>query len=418
VLGRSSYGNLGPPGIEADVCGGQRRSRAASDALDMRWGTRPESPRDRAQRGIDGMGGIALFTRDLAGGGVGRVIVNLSKGFAERGHAVDVVLARRRGPYLAQLAPGIRVIDFGVSRTLWCVPGLARYLRRERPRALIACTEGANVVALWAKRLAGGVPRVLISTHTNVSENARQARQARGRWLPYFVHGFYHWADEVVAVSEGVAADLAETAGLDRRRIRVIYNPVDTSSIMECARETLAHPWFDRDQPPVILSMGRLTRQKDYPTLIRAFAAVRTRRPARLMILGEGEEGARLEALARELGCMADVCMPGFVTNPYPFIAAARAFVLSSAWEGFGNVLIEALAVGTPVIATDCPWGPAEVLEHGRHGRLVPVGDVDALAQAIEDVLEAPPAAQVGPARATQFAIDRIAAEYLRAIDG
>ncbi len=361
---------------------------------------------------------IAFFTRDLAGGGVGRVIVNLAKGFADRGHAVDVVLARRRGPYLAQLAPGVRVIDFGVSRTLWCVPGLVRYLHRERPRALIACADGANVVALWAKRLAGGGTRLLISTHTNMSHNARQARQARGRLIPHFARRFYHWADDVIAVSQGVATDLAETAGLDRRRIRVIYNPVDTSEIIERAQEPLTHPWFSASEPPVILGVGRLTRQKDYPTLIRAFAAVRGRRPARLMILGEGQDHGALEALARELGCAADVSLPGFVANPYPFLAAGRVFVLSSAWEGFGNVLIEAMAVGTAVIATDCPWGPAEVLDHGRYGRLVPVGDVDALAHAVEEVLDAAPAANGGLDRAMQFSTERIAAQYLRVIEG
>jgi glycosyltransferase involved in cell wall biosynthesis len=290
---------------------------------------------------------------------------------------------------------------------------LARYLRRERPRALIACADGANVVALWAKRLAGGPTRVLISTHTNLSENARRASQARGRLMPHFARRFYHWADDLIAVSEGVAADLAETARLDRQRIRVIYNPVDTSSIIERAKEPLAHPWFGAAEAPVILSAGRLTRQKDFPTLLRAFAVVRERRGARLMILGEGEDRAALEALALELGCAADVSLPGFVTNPYPFLAAARLFVLSSAWEGFGNVLIEALALGTPVVATDCPFGPREILEGGRLGRLVPVGDVEALADAMAASLAAPPPAEAGIRRAHDFHLLTTADRYL-----
>lgn len=366
-------------------------------------------------------GRIALFTRDLAGGGVGRVIVNLTKGFADRGHGVDVVLARRRGPYLADLAPlgpGVRTIDFGVGRTLRCVPGLVRYLRRERPRALIACTDGANVVALWAKRLARGPTRVLISVHTTVSQNAPQATMARGRLIPHFIRRVYPWADGVIAVSEGVAGDLATTARLDRDRIRVIYNPVDIEGIAALAREPLDHPWFRPDAPPVILSAGRLTPQKDYPTLIRAFASVRRERPARLVILGEGAERPALESLARELGCAADMALLGFVSNPYPFMRAARMFVLSSAWEGFGNVLIEAMSLGTPVIATDCPWGPAEILDHGRFGRLVPIGDVDALAEAIRNELAAARSAEGASARAAQFATDRIATAYLEAIAG
>ena len=181
---------------------------------------------------------IALFTRDLAGGGIGRVIVNLAAGFAELGHDVDIVLARRRGPYLAQLAPNVRVIDFGVNRTLRCVPGLVRYLRRERPRALIACGDGANVVALWTKRLAGSQVRLLISTHTALSRNAREATKARGRLIPHFVRRFYGWADDVIAVSQGVAHDLAATAHLDPERIRVIYNPVDIGGIRRSCQGT------------------------------------------------------------------------------------------------------------------------------------------------------------------------------------
>jgi glycosyltransferase involved in cell wall biosynthesis len=361
---------------------------------------------------------IAFFTRDLAGGGVGRVIVNLAKGFADRGHAVDVVLARRRGPYLAQLAPEVRVIDFGVSRTLWCMPGLVRYLHRERPRALIACADGANVIALWAKRLAGGRTRLLISTHTDISHTARQARQARGRVIPHFARRFYGWADDVIAVSEGVANELAAVTHLDRERIRVIYNPVDIPAIQKLAREPVSHPWFGRGQPPVILSAGRLSGAKDYPTLIRAFEHLRGRRSARLLILGEGEERPALETLVSELGCEAEVGLPGFVANPYPFMAAAAVFVLSSAWEGFGNVLIEAMALGTPVVSTNCPGGPAEILDHGRHGRLVPVGDVGALAHAVEEVLDAAPPANGGLDRAARFSTERVVAEYLQAIAG
>jgi glycosyltransferase involved in cell wall biosynthesis len=362
-------------------------------------------------------GRIALFMRDLAGGGVGRVIVNLAKGFVERGHEVDVVLARARGPYLGQLEPQIRVVDLGVDRTLSCVPGLVRYLRRDRPQALVACTDGANVVALWAKRVARVPTRVLITIHTNVSLNARQSTMARGRLIPHFVKRFYPWADDVVAVSEGVADDLATIAGLDRSCISVIYNPVDIERIVALAKEPLGHPWFTPGAPPVILGIGRLTRQKDFPTLFQAFDRVRRRHPARLLILGEGRDRAALEALASELGCEADSSLPGFVDNPYPFIAAARVFVLSSAWEGFGNALVEAMALGTPVISTDCPSGPAEILGHGRYGRLLPVGDVAGLAQAIEEALAMRRDGNAGIDRAAQFSIPIVTAQYLDAIE-
>jgi len=361
-------------------------------------------------------GRIALFTRDLAAGGVARVIVNLSKGFIDRGHQVDVVLARARGPFVEQLADEVRVIDLGVERSLASVPGLVRYLRCERPQALIACSDGANVVALWSKWLAGGSTRLLISIHTNVSQNARAATKARGRLIPHFIRWFYGWADDVIAVSEGVADDIAGIARLDRQKIHVIYNPVDIENIKRLAAEPIRHPWFDPGSPPVVLSAGRLTRQKDFPSLLRAFAQVRQSRPTRLMILGEGEDRASLEGLARELDCRDDVALPGFVPNPYPYMAAASVFVSSSAWEGFGNVLIEAMALGVPVVSTDCPSGPAEILARGRYGTLVPVSDVDALAQAIATTLDQPPEAGRSIERASAFSCERIASQYLAAI--
>lgn len=361
-------------------------------------------------------GRIALFTRDLAAGGVARVIVNLSRGFVDRGHPVDIVLTRARGPFIEQLADGVRVIDLGVERSLTSIPGLVRYLRRERPLALLACADGANVVALWSKWLARGPTRMAISIHTNVSQNARAATKARGRLIPHFMRWFYGWADDVIAVSEGVADDVAGIARLNRQRIHVIYNPVDTESIEALAAEPFRHPWFGPGLPPVVVSAGRLTRQKDFPTLLRAFARVRQSRPARLMILGEGEDRASLEVLARDLDCRDDIALPGFVPNPYPYMAASAVFVLSSAWEGFGNVLIEAMALGVPVVSTDCPSGPAEILGGGRYGTLVPVSDVDALARAIVATLDHPPEASRGIERASSFSRDRIASEYLGVI--
>jgi glycosyltransferase involved in cell wall biosynthesis len=196
----------------------------------------------------------------------------------------------------------------------------------------------------------------------------------------------------------------------------VIYNPVDTDHIKTLATAPLEHPWFAPGAVPVVLSAGRLTRQKDFPSLLRAFAQVRQSRPARLVILGEGEERTSLETLARELGCRDDIALPGFVPNPYPYMAAAGVFVLSSAWEGFGNVLIEAMALGVPVVSTDCPSGPAEILGRGRYGTLVPVSDVDALARAIATTLDQPPEARRSIERASSFSCERIASQYLAAI--
>lgn len=239
---------------------------------------------------------VALFLPSLRGGGAERVMVNLARGFSEKGLEVDLVLAKAEGPYLSEVPAGVRVIDLHSSRVLASLPGLVRYLRRERPQAILSTLDHANIVALWARKLARVPNRLVVRVATNLSQSASNTSSARGRLMPRLIHKFYPWADAVVAISQGVADDLVKTARLSRERIQVIYNPVVTPEILEKAEEPLNHPWFAPGEPPVILSAGRLTKQKDYPTLIRAFALVRRERPARLMILGEGEERPKLEA--------------------------------------------------------------------------------------------------------------------------
>lgn len=361
---------------------------------------------------------MALFLPSLRGGGAERVMVNLARGFVERGLAVDLVLAKAEGPYLSQVPREVRVVDLQASRVLTSLPGLVRYLRRERPAAMLSALDHANIVAIWARKLAGVRCRVVVSVHSTLSRATVNASTSRGHLIPSLIRMFYPWADAVVAVSRGVAEDLVRTTGMPQESVKVIYNPVVTPELLEKAREPLDHPWFAPGQPPVILSAGRLTAAKDYPTLIRAFALVRAERPARLMILGEGDERANLESLVRELGLKDDISMPGFVDNPYAYMARAAVFVLSSAWEGFGNVLVEAMAVGTPVVSTDCPSGPAEILEGGRWGRLTPVSDASALAAAIIANLKEGPKDPKGlRCRARTFSLHNIVEKYLEVLN-
>jgi glycosyltransferase involved in cell wall biosynthesis len=201
----------------------------------------------------------------------------------------------------------------------------------------------------------------------------------------------YPWTNGVVVVSQGVRDDMVQVTGVPRRHITVIYNPsVVGAEIQEKANEPLDHPWFEPGQPPVLVAVGRLQQQKDYPMLLQAFAQVRRSQPARLLILGEGRERPMLEALIKELNLEDDVGLPGFVMNPYAYIARASLFVLSSRWEGLPTVLIEALCCGTPAVSTDCPSGPREILRKGKYGTLTPVGDAAAFAQAIAAALEKP----------------------------
>lgn len=353
---------------------------------------------------------VALFLPSLNGGGAERVMVNLAWGLAELGLQVDLVLARAEGPLLDEVPKEVRVVDLGAKRVLCSLPGLIGYLRRERPDALLAAMEHANLVALWAKKLSGVHTRVVVSVHSIVSQDIADAKNMRVKVIPLLVRIIYPWAHAVVAVSEGVANDLVQLTGLPRDNLQVIYNPTVTPELLARTEEPLDHPWFRPGEPPVILGAGRLTAQKDFPTLIRAFALVRKKLPARLMILGEGEERQRLESLVHELGLGADVALPGFVDNPFKYMKHARVFVLSSRFEGFGLVLVEAMACGTPVIATDCPSGPAEILEGGKWGTIVPVGNVQEMASAIIEQIQKNKTES--NQRGLAFSLNRISREY------
>lgn len=356
---------------------------------------------------------IAFFLPSVRGGGAQRVIVNLAQGMAERGLAVDMVLATSDGVFLDHLPPQVRVVDLGAGRLIRSLLPLTRYLRRERPRILVSSMTHANLIALWAARLARRSTPVMVTVHNTMSESTPDQGALGGRLSLPLLRAFYPWADSIVAVSRGAADDLARTTGLPRERVQVIYNPVITPAVQAPARQVPDHPWFDAGQPPVILGVGRLTRQKDFSTLIRAFAEVRRRCPARLIILGEGEDRPELERLIAELGLRGDVALPGFRDNAMAYMAGSALFVLSSAWEGLPTVLIEALAAGTRVVSTDCPSGPREILQSGRLGALVPVGDVPALAGAILDALNAP--ADAAPRDALEpFTREAAVDNYLR----
>ena len=330
---------------------------------------------------------LAIFVPSMRGGGAERSMLKLARGIAQRGYIVDLLLAQAEGPYLTEIPDSVRVINLKASRVLTSLPSLVRYLRRERPIAMLSAMNHANIIALWARFLVGDSLRLVVSERSVLSPTAQNSSQMRGRLMPHLVKLFYPWADKVVAVSQVVADDLAQVTKLPDDRIKVIYNPVVTPEMQAQAQVSSDHPWFQPDQPPVVLAAGRLRPQKDFPTLIRAFAQVRQNYSARLLILGEGSERSTLETLVGELGLEEDVSLPGFVANPYAYMSQASLFVLSSRWEGLPGVLIEAMYCSVPLIATDCPGGSREILRDGQYGQLVSVGDATALAEAIEMAL-------------------------------
>jgi glycosyltransferase involved in cell wall biosynthesis len=359
---------------------------------------------------------IAFFLPSLQGGGAERVIVNLAQGITERGLPVDLVVAAAEGAFLEQVSPAVRLVDLRRRRVLQSLGPLTRYLRREQPRVLISSMSHANVVALWAARLARRATPVIVTVHNTMSRSTpEQGRLGRTLW-PHLLRAFYPWASHIVAVSRGAADDLARMSGLPRDRVSVVYNPVITPALLELARQAPNHPWFGPDAPPVIVGVGRLTGQKDFPTLIRAFAEVRRCRSARLMIMGEGEDRPTLQALVSELDLVNDVALPGFRDNAISYVAASALFVLSSAWEGLPTVLVEGLAVGTRVVSTDCPSGPREILQDGLLGALVPVGNPSAMAAAMLAALEQPPGAVPLDVLAP-FTLDAAVDHYLHLIE-
>jgi glycosyltransferase involved in cell wall biosynthesis len=336
---------------------------------------------------------IALFVPSLNGGGAEKVMVALANAFVERGCAVDLLLAKAHGPYLEKVSPKVRVFNLKAERVVKALLPLTLYLIRENPTAMLSAMTHANVIAILARLISFVSTRLVVSEHSTISVEMSQSQGLTARMICAMVPKLYKRVDGIVAVSKGSAADLVRFANLPAYSVDVIYNPFGYENIQSLATEKIDHPWFTADQPPVVLAIGRLCKEKDFCTLIYAFARLRAEgRPLRLLILGEGELRSSLERLISECGLSADeVHLAGFVSNPYAYMARCAVFVLSSRWEGLSMVLIEAMACGVPVISTDCPSGPREILEDGRWGILVPVGDKDAIANAIKKVLSTSP---------------------------
>jgi glycosyltransferase involved in cell wall biosynthesis len=360
---------------------------------------------------------FAIFLPALSGGGAERAMVNLAGGLVSRAVAVDLVLGMASGPYMASVPAGVNVVSLGTNKLFRKARALAQYLKAVRPRGMVASLDNVNVACL-ARKLAGVQTRILQNVQNNVSSDLASHGGVKGRLKMKLLAWTYPLADGVVAVSHGVAADLVDNLGLPRDLVGVIHNPMMNAKIGQLAIEPVDHPFFnDATGVPVLIGVGRLTLQKDFPTLLRAFALVRKQRPVRLVILGEGELRASLEALATELGVRADVAMPGFCANPYAYLAKAAAFVLSSSWEGLPTVVMEALATGTPIVSTDCPSGPHEILDGGKFGELVPMADPPAMAEAIGRVLSTTHDRDRLRARAQLYSADLSVDRYLLALD-
>jgi glycosyltransferase involved in cell wall biosynthesis len=360
---------------------------------------------------------LAFFLPSLHGGGAERVFLDLGETYVSAGYEVHLVLMNcYPSPLLDVVPAGIKLIDLRCPRLWTSTAALVRYLREQRPDGLIAGMPLANAIAAYARRIAGTRTRLVLTEHNARSIAFSDVARLQDNLLAPPIRFAYRLADCIVGVSTGVAERLRQIPGVRGEQIRVVHNPAYSPRIEQLGCAPAPHPWLRDVSTPVVMGVGRLELQKDFATLLRAFCILRKTRPARLIILGEGSLDAQLRALAQDLGIAADVAFEGFVVNPWAYLSRAAVFALSSVHEGFGNVIVEALALGKPVVSTDCPSGPAEILEDGRWGRLVPMRDPVRLSQAIDQALDAPVAQTLMRRRAREFSLEAASAGYLSAL--
>jgi len=359
---------------------------------------------------------IAFLTDKLSIGGVGRVLVNFANELSFRGFRVDLVVGKGTGPYSELLSTQVKIFEIGTTNRLGALPKLAAYLLLNRPAVLATDRLRLNFLALDATRLTMSKAKVVMTAHVPLSMRLARISPSKRKKMAKRIKAYIPRNHSLIGVSKGVARDMVNSLGFPPEKTHVIYNPIITPKMLQMAGDPVDHPWFKEKTLPILLSAGRFYDQKDFPMLINAFEKVWKRQKCRLVILGEGKEKENIVKLVRQKGLSQFVFMPGFVINPYKFMAKANIFVLSSKWEGFGNVLAEAMALGTPVVSTDCQYGPNEILENGKYGPLVPVGDTEAMAKAIEEVLSAPLPKQLLRKGADRFGVEQSVRKFTKVL--
>lgn len=357
---------------------------------------------------------LSILMSSFGDGGVERMVVNTTCGLAARGVDIRFFSGNPQGVHLDRLAPPIALeILPGDQRRR--MARLVEHLRDDRPDAVLVAKAPDFRLALKARRRSRSPTAIVMRPGTTITA---RVRGPAGRWKLWRLARLYRQADAIIANSAGVRDDIAQVAGIPGARIHLVRNPVITPDLESLAATPVEHPWLDDPDVPVVIGAGGLRQQKDFATLIRALALLRRRRPARLLLLGQGRQESRLREMTDELGLHDYVEFVGFVNNPYPWLARCSIFALSSRWEGSPNVLTEALALGTPVVSTDCRSGPREILDGGRYGPLVPVGDAEALAKAMDQVLDSPPEAARLRQAASEYTQERNAEHYHRILTG
>ena len=395
----------------------------------------------------DQNGKLAIFIKSLKGGGAERSTVNLANALAASGVDVDLLVVDEKGVFHDLVSDKVNLIRLRQAsfvqtmRSLWrypmdllyllrlivipsspkpapAVPALADYLRKTRPRALLTALDYGNIAAVVARTVSDVDTRIVIGQRNQLSEGYIGRAKWRQKHVAPTLRYFFERADAIVSVSKGVSKDLGEALKLPDHQLHAVYNAVYNSTLEKQSLEDMQHVWFNNKEIPVIIAVGKLKPQKDFETLIKAFAKVRTKIKARLIILGEGPMLSDLNLLVEKLNISDYVIFEGFVQNPFKYMRNADLFVLSSKYEGLPGVLVQALACGCPVVSTDCPSGPREILENGKYGPLVPVADADALATAIIAQLQTRHDRDYLQIRGRSFSEEEAVRGYLRVLLG
>ncbi len=362
-----------------------------------------------------------MVIHSLRGGGSERVLLNLLKGLDRKEFSVTLVLYEKEFDYPLPEDVDVQILDIRVGRNIFTlatgflskIKALVRVIKRDSPDVIFSLLSSTNAAVILANMLSGKRCKTVVSEHTHPSVNLRNERYGWG--TKWFMKWLYPKADRIIAVSGGIKEDLVRHFGIRQDVISIIHNPIDIREIQRLSIEDVDHSWF-LAPVPIILAVGRLTKQKGYPYLLRAFSEVRKSLDCRLLIIGEGEDREMLVRMVNEMGLNNEVELLGFQPNPFKYMARSSLLVLSSLYEGFGNVIVEAMALGLPVISTDCPSGPSEIIDGGKNGLLVPLEDAVAMAQAMVNVLTDDALRETlskgGKARACAFAIARIIESY------
>lgn len=356
---------------------------------------------------------ICVFLPSLAGGGAERVMARLTNEFSHRGFEVDLVLAHADGPYLSDLSDKVNLIDLECSGVLSALPKLIKYLNKHEPNSLLTAMNHSNIVATVATIFSRSKVRLILSERLHFGAHLKRSHSLKEWIVKCLMHFLYRRADKIICVSKEIEHYLLSSLNLDKNKITTIYNPVVDQKLIEDSHAPNSHQWLQSKDLPVIVSAGRLNAQKNQTLLIDAFHQLIQTKKARLIIFGEGELRHQLEQQIKDLNLIDHVLLPGFESNLFSSFRKADLFVLSSDYEGLPGVLIQAMACGLPIVSTDCPTGPAEILEQGKWGELVPVGDRVALSNAIATALDKTSYPAVEE-RAQFFNVETATQQYLK----